>query len=95
MIQYFGGYDFFQCLLRSVHKFGRSNVNSSTRPEGQPRPITDSDTAEVRARYSGGNHSRFSEFQVIHVPSEVILSFKSLLSCIDLMNSGDLAVIQC
>lgn len=47
-------------------------MNNITRPEGQPRHIVDSDAAKVLGRYSGGNHKKFSEFQVIHVPSEFI-----------------------
>jgi hypothetical protein len=49
-------------------------MNSSTRPEWQPKHIVDNEMAVgVDGRYSGGNQSRRSEFQVIHVRSELTL----------------------
>jgi hypothetical protein len=79
----FRGYALFKEIQRPVrtcNRFEESNVNNSTRPEGQPRHIVDNDTTEARGRYSGGNHSKFSEFQVIHIPSGQILRVSSLSS---------------
>jgi hypothetical protein len=51
-----------------------NKAENSTRPEAQPRDIVDSDTVEARSIgwCSGGNQCRFSEFQVMHVASELI-----------------------
>lgn len=58
---------------RTCYSFEGSNLKSNTRPEAQPRHIVDSETAKVIGRYSGGNHSSFSEFQLIQVRSELTL----------------------
>lgn len=60
-----------QCLARKFGSFSESKMKNSTRPEGHPRHIVDNDEAVVRGRYSGGNHSTFSELQVMHVPLEL------------------------
>lgn len=46
-------------------------MKNSTRPEGDPRHIVDNDEAVIRDRYSGGNQSTFSEFQVMYVLLEL------------------------
>lgn len=57
-------------ILSSKGSLWESNVNNSTLSL-QPRHMVDNDTAYLDGRYSGGNHSRFSEFQVIHGRSEL------------------------
>lgn len=59
------------CLARKFGSFSESNMKNSTRPEEHPRHTVDNDEAVTPDRHSGGNHSTFSEFQVMHVPSEL------------------------
>lgn len=60
-------------LVKACCNVEELNFRNNTRPEAQPRHIVDSDTATVFGRYSGGNQSKFSEFQVIQVRSVLIL----------------------
>ena len=62
-----------QCPASTCSNLGESKMNKSTRPEEQPRHTVDRDTAEIFGRYSGGNNSRFSEFHLMDVPSELML----------------------
>lgn len=79
-------YKKIQFPARTRDSLGRSKVKKSTRPDLQPRQIVDSDTADDTAgwygRYSGGTHSRTSEFQAMHV------SLYSIISCFNGGSSG-------